>query len=150
MKEYKKSGISLIETLTVIGIITLITLVSVPSFLNYQKGSKLRGESRILATNIRYAQQLAITTQNIFLVRLFAQDDNSHYQIINAGTDEVIKDVKLDSETKISSVVGITDNTIHFISTGGVVEAGEIYLANTINQTSTLRIKPSGYVQIVE
>jgi len=47
-------------------------------------------------------------------------------------------------------VSGLTDNTVQFIDTGGVVSAGVIYLANTRNQTSTLDIKPSGYVKITE
>lgn len=142
-------GFTLPEILTIVGIIALISLVTVPSFLNYQKNSKLQSESRLLATNIRYAQQLAITTQNLYAVKLFTQA-NSHYQIFDLNNNALIKDVSLDHETKINLVTGLTDNEIRFTATGGTIESGMIYLTNTLNNTSTLEIKPSGYVKISE
>jgi prepilin-type N-terminal cleavage/methylation domain-containing protein len=144
----KKSGFSAVELLVVVGIIALISLISIPLLLNYQKTTKLRSEARVLATNLRLTQQLAITEQTIYNLELFLSTDS--YQVINSETSEVIKDVTLDSEVSIYEVNDFTGNTIQYNSTGGVLETGSIVLTNTKNETSTLQIKFSGYVEISE
>lgn len=148
-KNPKNSGLSLVEILAIAGVAVLITLISIPSFLGYQKNSKLKNEARQMATNIRYAQQLAITTQNVYQVKIFPEEEK-RYQIKDETNNTVIKDVYLATEVRVSQIENFTDRQIRFTATGGVIEAGNIYLVNTNNQTSTLQIKPSGYVQITE
>lgn len=145
----KNSGLSLVEILAIAGVAVLISLISVPAFIGYQKNSKLKNEARQLATNIRYAQQLAITTQNIYQVKIFPENEK-RYQIKDEKNDTIIKDVHFDSEIRVSQIDNFIDQMIRFTATGGVVEAGNLYLVNTNNQTSTLQIKPSGYVQIID
>jgi Tfp pilus assembly protein FimT len=135
--------------LVAIGIIVTFSLISIPSFIGYQRNSKLRNEARLLATNLRYAQQLAITTQNQYYVTMYTIPNN-YYQLINSADSSVIKQVTLNPEIKFNLITGLTDNTVKFNATGGVVESGNIYLTNSVNTTSTLQIKPSGYVQISE
>jgi len=150
MKKYNNnSGFSLIEILAIAGVSILISLVSIPSFIGYQKNSKLKNESRQLATDIRYAQQLAITTQNIYQIKIFSEDER-RYQIKDETNETIIKDIFMDNEVRISQLDNITNRLIRFTATGGAIEAGNIYLVNTNNQTSTLQIKPSGYVQIID
>ena len=144
----KKSGFSALELLVVVGIIALISLISIPLLLNYQKTTKLRSEARVLATNLRLTQQLAITEQKIYNLELFISTNS--YQVINSETSEIIKDVTLDSEVSIYEVNDFTDNTVQYNATGGVLKTGSIVLTNTKNEISTLRIKPSGYVEISE
>lgn len=143
-----KIGFSIAELIVVLGIIALISLISIPLLVNYQKITKLRSESRLLATNLRLAQQMAITEQTTYNLKLFSLIDS--YQVINSETSVIIKDVDLDSEISISSIVNFTDDTIQFNATGGVLENGSIILINTKNDTITLEIKPSGYVEIIE
>ena len=144
----KFKGFTAIELLVVLGIIIIISLVSIPLLANYQKTTKLRSEARVLATNLRLTQQLAITEQTIYHLKLFPE--TNIYQIINSETSAVTKEVELDSEITINEITGFTDNTVQFNATGGTLEIGNIILTNTKNATSTLEIKPSGYVEIID
>lgn len=141
-------GFTIVEILIILGIISLISLISVPLVANYQKTTKLRSEARLMATNLRLAQQLAITEQTIYNFKLFSSTGS--YQIINSETSEVIKDIDLDNEVIIKQLTGFTNDTVQYNPTGAVLETGTIALTNTKNQTSTIEIKPSGYVQITE
>lgn len=144
----RKKGYTLIELSIVISIIALLALITIPILANYQKTAKLRNEARLFATNIRYAQQLAITEQNIYSVKIFTISNS--YQIVNEGTSSIIKDVTFDTAVTIGEINSLTNDTIQFNPTGAAVETGNIALINAKNQTSTIEIKPSGYVEIIE
>ncbi len=144
----KRKGISIVEIVVALLIISLISLISIPMLANYQKTSKLKNEARLLATNLRLAQQLAITEQNIYYVAFDFFSES--YQIINSKDSKIIKAIKFDSEVKIEEISGFTDNKIQFNSTGGVMETGHISLSNSKNDISTLQIRPSGYVEIID
>ncbi|OGY47428.1 MAG: hypothetical protein A2663_02645 [Candidatus Buchananbacteria bacterium RIFCSPHIGHO2_01_FULL_46_12] len=144
----KPKGISLVEITVVLAIITLLTVIAIPLFNNYQKSAKLKSEARVLAANLRLAQQLAITEQVIYRLKLFPETRN--YKIIKSPTEEIVKSVTLASGVRINEIDGLTDNQVQFTTTGGVIETGQIALTNTRHQTSTIQIKPSGYVQINE
>lgn len=143
-----KKGFTLVEILGIITAIGIIAIFSVPTMANYQKATKLRNEARLLATNLRYAQQLAITEQIVYTVNFDTVTDT--YVILNTSSGQTIKSVTLDSEVAISQINDLTDNTIQFIPTGAVIESGNIVLQNTKSAISTIFIKPSGYVEINE
>lgn len=142
----KEKGVSIVELTVVLAIIVLLTVVAIPLFNNYQKTTMLKSEARVLATNLRLAQQLAITEQVVYQVKLFTETKS--YQIIKSSTAQVIKTVNLDNGIRINEITGLTGNLVQFTTTGGAIESGSIALTNTQNQTSTIQIKPSGYVQI--
>lgn len=138
----------MIELLVVLGVIVLVSVVTLPLFLNYQKSAKLKNEAQLLVTNLRLAQQLAITKQVDHQIKLFPLTDS--YQMINAQTSQIIRDITLDSEVSIDNVTGLTDDTVQFNAIGGALEVGSITFINTKNSTTTVQIKPSGYAQIIE
>lgn len=138
----------MIELSVALGVIVLISLISIPLLANYQKTTKLKSEARVLVTNLRLAQQLAITEQNIYNLQLFPFTDS--YQIINSKTSEVVKNITLDAEVSISEIDGFTGDKVQFTPPGGVLETGSITLINTKNENSIIQIKPSGYVELVE
>jgi len=142
----KPQAFTLIEILVVISVIGLVLVMSIPLVNNAQKSSKLRNEARQLATDLRYAQQLAVTEQIIYNVVFSTSTDS--YQIINSETSEVIKTSDIDQEVSIDDVTGFINETAEFNASGAVITIGEIILINTKNETSTVEIKPSGYVQI--
>lgn len=142
----KNAGFSIAELVVVLGIIALIALISLPLFVNYQKTTKLRSETRALAINLRLTQQLAVTEQSVYNLKLLPLTDS--YQIINSKTSDIIKEIELDSEVSINEINGFTNNTVQFTPIGGALETGNIVLINTKNEISTIQIKPSGYVEI--
>lgn len=143
-----KKGFTAIELSIVLFIIILISLISIPLLINYQKTTKLKSESRVLTTNLRLAQQLAITEQNIYFLEIFPTLGN--YRIINSKNNDIIKQVELDQEVSIDEITGLTDNKVQFIATGAVIESGSIALINSRKEKSTILIRPSGYVDITE
>lgn len=141
-------GFTAVEILVVLAIISLISLISWPQLVNYQKTTKLKNEVNVLVTNLRLAQQLAVTEQIIYQVKLFS--GTGSYQIINSKTGEVVKTITLDPEVTIQQINDLTDDTVQFNAGGGALEAGEVFLTNTKNATSSIQIKPSGYIQIID
>lgn len=144
----KGAGFTIVELMVVISVITLLSLITIPILASYQKTTKLRSEARILATDLRLAQQLAITEQNIY--NLSVDTVNNKYQIVNQNTSTVVKTFNFSKEVTISAVATLTGNTVKFNPTGAVLEVGSITLTNTKGQTVTVGIKPSGYVEISE
>lgn len=147
-----KVGFTLIELLTVVFIIGVLVAIGIPVWRNIQPTLELSGSSRELITNLRYAQQLAITEQIIYGVR-FDFEENQ-YQIIqykktNGETEEIIK-------SKLLSEEGITLEQIDnfseakFTPYGSVIQGGNVRLINTKNQTKTIDIRPSGFVRTVD
>lgn len=134
--------------MVIMAIISVISLFSTVGFVAYQKSSKLKNEARRLATDLRLAQQYAITEQNFYELRLYPL--SSSYQVVNAATEEIVKEVFFDAEVYIGDIATLTDNIVIFNPTGAVTETGAVYLVNSKNQTSTVEIKPSGYVNIVD
>ena len=143
----KNSGFTLVEMLAVLGIVILITLVSIPSFTGFQRSQKLKNQTGELAADLRLAQQYAISEQVVYNVVFNPSHTINSYQIIKSSTGAVVKTITLDREVRISEITGLANNTVQYVDTGGVVLAGTVYLVNTQNQTTTLRIKPSGYVE---
>jgi len=143
-----RKGFGVVELLIVSAVIGLLSIVSMPLLVNYQKTTKLRSEARVLATNLRYAQQLAISQQSVFNVVFIPVSDS--YQITNSSTSEIIKQVSLDSEVSISTTTSLTNDTVQFTPTGSTIQPGSVSLSNSRHQTSTITIKASGYVEITE
>ena len=142
----KNNGFSLTEILIVIAIIGLVTLISLPIYRQVKPTINLDSKTRILVSDLRYAQQLAVTEQMNYRVEF--NQALSQYTIRNEATNAVIKTETVNQGIEIESINGLTDNTVIFNVTGAAIEDGSIILINDNNATSTVSIKPSGYVKI--
>ncbi|MFC2140459.1 Tfp pilus assembly protein FimT/FimU [Candidatus Auribacterota bacterium] len=70
------SGISLVEILTVIVIMSLLSLLAAPMLSRFTRNLKLKNSAKILAATIRLGRTLAVTKNTNYLVR-FQLDSNS-------------------------------------------------------------------------
>jgi len=145
---YKKNqGSLLLNVLVSFGIIALMATISIPYIRQYQPNLKLNATARDLTADLRYAQQLTVTEQVIYLVDFDL--DNDSYQILKSGVaTTTIKTVEFDSDVSFQQVTDLTDNQVTFNFYGGVSEAGQIILVNTNGKTVTINVKPSGYIQL--
>jgi len=146
----KKRGFTLTELLTVIGIMAILLLIGIPVFRAYRPSLQLSGSVRELITDLRYAQQLAVTEQVDYGIRFFIAEDK--YQIIkHVAEEELLEEKKLPSQVSFHQTEDLTDDRVLFNPYGAVKdEAGTITLINTRNDIATIDIRPSGFVKIIQ
>lgn len=139
----------MIDLLVAMGIIALLSTIAIPYIRKYQPNLKLSATARDLTADLRYAQQLTVTEQKVYLVNFDAADDQ--YQILKIDiATSTIKSVSLDADVSFKEITGLADNKVVFNFYGGVSLPGQIVLANINDKTSTINIKPSGYVELAE
>jgi prepilin-type N-terminal cleavage/methylation domain-containing protein len=80
-------GFTLFETLSVIAIIGIILVITIPSFSRYIDSSRLRGASNELAADIHYTRSLALSRRKTYNIDF--QPDR--YRIIETSTGNVVK-----------------------------------------------------------
>lgn len=144
-----KNGFTLSEILVILGIVGILALIGVPSFKAYQPSLQLSGVVRELATDLRYAEQLAITEQIEHGIIFFP--GASQYQIVRYGDpDQMLESKTLPGEVSFREITGFTDNKVVFNPYGAAEESGMIILVNTKNSTSGIDIRPSGFIKIIK
>lgn len=144
---------TLIELLVIIGIIVILALISIPVFRSYQPTLQLSGSARNLVSDLRYAQQSAVTEQIEYGVRF--STTTKKYQLIKYGTvTTTIKTVSFPEEIIRVSVSDLSDinsnKEARYIPYGSVRKGGEVTLENSKNLTITISIRPSGFVKIIK
>jgi len=135
--------VEILVTFAVIGLLITITT----TFLRLAGPTlTLRSATRDLASDLRYASELSLSTQIPHAVRLDA--NLQRYSIVRQTVPEVIlKQVSLDSSLSFASVT-IPEATAVFNSLGATSTPGTITIRHTNNATVIIDIRPSGYVRI--
>jgi len=145
--KHNQFGTLIINLVVSIGVIVLLMTISLPYLRRYQPNMKLSAESRSLVADLRYAQQLTVTEQAVHTVDFNLGGDS--YQIIKTGVaSTTVKTVEFDPEVSFQQITGLTDNRVVFNYYGGVSQSGQVVLINTNFKTTTINIKPSGYIQL--
>lgn len=145
-----KGGFTLTEF--VVAILIVITLASVGVFAlrDAQPSLRLSGAARNLATDLRYAQQLAITEQIDHGILLSTTTEDK-YQIIRHGVqDEILKEEVLPEGIDFQYISPLANNEVRFNPYGAAKEAATTTLINVKNKTKTIRVSPSGFVKILD
>ena len=141
-----RNGFTLIEIMIAVLIAGIIAGISVISFSSYQPSLELSGVSRDMINNLRYAQQLAISQQINYGVHFYP--DQKKYQVVKYSTpEEMIKNVFLPSGITFNQIT-FTNSQLKFNIYGAAVEAGTIIIENKNHNTSTIEVKPSGFVKL--
>ena len=137
----------LIDLLVVLGIIVLLSTMAIPYIRRYQPNLKLHGTARNLASDLRYAQQLAVTQQKVHVVYFDAANNQYLIQRLDTATTTV-KTVNFDPDISYQQITGLDNNYVYYNFYGGVSQPGQITLKNNNNLTSLINIKASGYVEL--
>lgn len=151
-KKKNRDSFTLIEFLTTIGIIIALVAIGIPAFKTYQPDLQLSGTVRNLISDLRYVQQMAVTEQVEYGIYFIPPDRK--YEIKRYGLETtIIKTVSLPEEIKtliIDQNFVNNSNTVKYNPYGAVDVAGIITLENTKNTTSTIEVKPSGFVKTID
>lgn len=149
MSEQKRvEGFTLIEILLVIGLIGIIAAAYFSATQFQEQSRALSGATRNLITDLRYAQQLSVTNQIDYGIEISIASNS--YKLIRFSTTTVeFFDKDLPSGITFQSVSGFTSDEIKFNAYGAVSQAGTITLVNTESSTTTIDVRPSGFVRIL-
>lgn len=142
-----RKAFTLVEISVTLGIIALIAGIGVVAFFAWRPNLELRTAARDIVVKLGYVQQRAVAEQVIYGIHFDWQNDT--YTLIRfvGETEETLEEKSLPERVDFQSVVGFTNDKVKFISTGGVIESGEVILINTNDKTITIDIRPSGYVK---
>ena len=144
-----QSGNFVLSLLVSCGIIALLSMIAIPYLKKYQPNLRLDAMARLLASDLRLAQQLSVNEQISHNV-VFDLENDSYNIIKSDDVETVIKSVGFDSDVSFQSIIGLTNNKVIFNYYGSVSEAGQIVLININGITSQINIKPSGYTQVAQ
>jgi len=137
----------LIEVLLVIGIMGIIAAAYF-SVSQFQEQSKaLSAAVRGLTTDLRYAQQLSVTDQLSHGLQISTASDSYKLVRFTATTAVEFFDKDLSTGISFQDVSGFTSDEIKFNAYGAVSQNGTIILENTETATTTIEVRPSGFVR---
>lgn len=139
-------GFTLIEVLIAIFFLSIIFLMSLFALSGLAPTLQLSGTARELATDLRYAQQISITEQEDYCVKIFA--DLKKYQVIKCDESQVIREAVLPNHVSSISSSAFSGDKVEFNPYGAAKESGTITLTGTNGRTKTIEIKASGFVKI--
>lgn len=142
-----KKGFTLTEQLVSFGILALIIgIVSIAFIRQASTGQLMQTAAQQIAADLRYAAELAVTTQIRHAVRFDLA--LSRYTVVALQTPErMIKAVTLDSPLSLASTT-LPLSTAEFNSVGAVSVPGTVTLRHQDGTTRIIDIRPSGYVRI--
>ncbi len=142
-------GMTLIEIVTLIGVIAIVAGITVYSFSYISPSIKLSQDSKQIVADLRKVQQLAVTEQKNHLIRF--NQTNKSYQLIRVidSSEEVLNTTSLSKGISFSSIdLDPSSFEVKFNSAGTPSSSGTITLANNKGKNKTIQIAPSGFVNI--
>jgi len=141
-----KKGFTLIEVLIISGVICILAVATIPAFRSYGPVLELSGTVRELVSDLRYIQQLSVTEQKEYCLKLFPAEKK--YQMLQCGSETILKEKILPEEIQTLTVNDFTDNEVRYNPYGAAKEAGSIILTSQ-RETKIISIKPSGFVEVI-
>lgn len=134
------SGFTLLEAIVIISIISLLAVFGLPAFWRYLSFHYLAGEANQFAGNLRKAQQLTVTEQKIYKVKI-AGDFNSY---------QLIKEEEVISTTQINPRISLSTSLleISFNFAGAPSQSGEFIFTNELNQQRIVFLNPAGFIKV--
>ena len=142
-----KRGVTLIELLIGIGIMTVLMTIASPHFQGYILNTNLRSAAREIEADIEDLKQRAITENNTFEI-VFDTLQN-RYTIQQGGNPVQVKTpTTYSQDIRIASAPFGGGSTVAF-QTRGTATSGSVNLTNSRGSTASVSINISGrtYVQ---
>jgi hypothetical protein len=132
------------EVLVAIGVSIIILGTSLVVLSNFSPSIELNGTATDLVSDLRYAQQLAVSEQIKHGIQFFSAENR--YQLIKYGeTEEIVKEKNFPEGIFFQLINGLSLNRVLFNPYGSVEEDGTVVIQNGTG-TKTILIKPSGFI----
>jgi prepilin-type N-terminal cleavage/methylation domain-containing protein len=127
-------GLTLLELLVVIFIVSLMLALSFPSF-RFQTDEKLKSEAVRIASILRYLNDSAISTKEACAMKMIFKDRSMHYKVPDGEKKETfaaLSAISLQSRGKVS----IGEVAVIFSPTG----AGESFAIHLADERSRMTV----------
>jgi len=145
----QKQGFTMVEMIVTMSVVVILLAALVPVLSQYLPGTQLAGATRVLAGNLREAQEKAVSEQDQYLIRFLADQSPPKYQLIKIrnSVEEQIREVLLPATAILNLAATITNNQIVFSPDGGPSSSGNVTI--TINgQAKIINVSPAGFIKI--
>ena len=144
-------GYSLAELLTVMAIIGVLSLVTVPAFMNYAKTARLKNSLRQVASDTRAARQRAVSTTRFVRLAITRDEPAPGIYEIQESTDGGTTFTPIaNSERRIQEYTRFDDvATVTFRPNGTAVAATTIVILSddtTVRNSYSVIVTTSGKV----
>ena len=137
----------MVEILVVVAVAAILMTVTVLLLSSYLPGAQLTGSTRTLTSDLREAQEKAVTEQDQYLIRFIQTENPPIYQMIkiHEGAEEQIREEQL--PTNISLTLEPVVTQIVFSPDGGPSTPLNVILS--INgSTKIIDVSPAGFIKI--
>ena len=144
----KKRGFILSEKLILLSIIIILIGAAIPFIQDIRPNIKLSGAARELATDLRWAEQSAVAEQVDYEIVFYPNSVPPYYQIFAQRKEgpEIVKKKDL-SEGIYFAEINCEENKVVFNPYGAASSGGIVTLVNSEFQTTTIKIRPSGFIR---
>lgn len=142
-----KKAISFMELIIVLSIIVMMTAITIPLMRNYLPSWQLTGTTRALLSDLRQAQEEAVTTQIPHQINFISLDSPVTYQLAKVeGENPILETITMPKTVSIEFETIV--NPITFYKDGGPSTNGTIILKYTESgATKKITISPSGIIK---
>ena len=153
---HKKSGFTLWEVMTVIGIIAVLSTIAIPNFIGWLPKYRLGSAARDLLSAMQFARLVAVK-ENIN-VRVNFDPGNNNFLIFpdynsdkNQDADEpTIRKGLMPGGVTLDKTEFSASDTFEFDSRGlASGNGGKIYITNNHNKETTIQINRTGNSRIL-
>jgi type IV fimbrial biogenesis protein FimT len=145
-RQKRKRGVTLVELLVGLGIITIISTIAVPFFQSYAINANLKSAAREIESDFFDLSQRALTENATYAI-VFAPDQNN-YTIQQGGSSIQVKTpTTFGEDIRILSAPFGGGTTIAF-QTRGTATAGSVNLANSRGSTAIITVNIAGRTNV--
>ena len=139
MKKKQSSGLTVVELMIVMAVLTICLAVAMPNITIFSSGYKLKAAAREVATDLQLTRLLAVKENKTFQV-IF---DSNSYQVIRLSDGIVAKSRSFGPEY---SDLNLTNVSITF-DPRGISNGNTVTVANA-RGTKNVSVAPTGRVMI--
>lgn len=137
----------MVEVTVVLAIIGIMLAVVIPNLPAVKRRIQLNESVRELISDLRYVQQLTITEQQNYCLKIFSEEKK--YQTLRCQEGVVTKEKFLPAEIISINAEGFSDNKVEFNPYGAAKESGQILFQGT-GGLKIIDIKISGFVRTID
>jgi Tfp pilus assembly protein FimT len=125
-------GVSLLEILVVLGLMTALLVIAIPAFFRLLQGYRLQATANIVATNLRFARSAALKQKVLYKLTFHDKNEgnpNTYTIEYNPGSWQPVRNMDTEIPDKIE-IDPTSLNDVTFDSRGAALTSGFVLLTS--------------------